>query len=151
MKMIRHRSGSGANWVIQQLKNAFPFESTPRYLIFDRDSIFSTRVKQFIKDVGTSTKVTGYKCPWQNGLAERCVLSVRDDALNRMVIFNEDLLQDLMTQYVEYYNNDRCHLSVNRDSPNGRKIQNKPFGSAKIISFPRISGLHHVYKWDKAA
>jgi len=71
--------------------------------------------------------------------------------LNRMAIFNEEQLRDLMKQYVEYYNNERCHLSVGRDSPNGRKIQNKPFESARVISFPRIGGLHHVYKSDKAA
>jgi len=40
---------------------------------------------------------------------------------------------------------------VGRDSPHGRKIQNKPFESAKIISIPRIGGLHHAYKWGKAA
>jgi len=140
-----------AEWVIQQLKDAFPFESAPKYLIFDRDSIFSARVRQFITDMGTRPKVTGYKCPWQNGVAERYVLSVREDALNRMVIFNAEQLQDLMKQYVEYYNNERCHLSVGRDSPNGREIQKKPFGSARVISLPRIGGLHHVYKWDNAA
>ncbi|MCP4551731.1 MAG: hypothetical protein GY834_06760 [Bacteroidetes bacterium] len=68
-----------------------------------------------------------------------------------MVIFNEKQLQDLMKQYVEYYNNERCHLSVDRDSPTGREIQNKPFGSARVISFPEIGGLHHVYKWNDAA
>ncbi len=79
------------------------------------------------------------------------MISVREDALNRMVIFNDKQLHDLMKQYVEYYNNERCHLSVDRDSPTGREIQNKPFGSARVISFPRIGGFHHVYKWDKAA
>ncbi len=140
-----------SEWVIQQLKDAFPFESAPKYLIFDRDSIFSARVKQFITDMGTRPKVTGYKCPWQNGVAERYVLSVRDEAFNRMVIFNEQQLQDLMKQYVEYYNNERCHLSVDRDSPTGREVQYKPFGSTKVVFLPRIGGLHHVYKWDKAA
>ncbi len=57
-----------AEWVIQQLKDAFPFESAPKYLIFDRDSIFSARVKQFITNMVTRPKVTGYKCPWQNGM-----------------------------------------------------------------------------------
>jgi len=140
-----------AEWVIQQLKDAFPFESAPNYLIFDRDCIFSSRVKQFITNMGTKPKVTSYKCPWQNGVAERYVLSVRNDMLNQMVIFNEEQLRDLLKQYVEYYNNDRCHLSVGRDSPNGREIQKKPFGSTKAISFPKIGGLHHVYKWDNAA
>jgi putative transposase len=140
-----------ADWVTLQLKNAFPFESSPKYLIFDRDSIFSARVKQFIKNMGTRPKMTGYKCPWQNGVAENYVLSVRNDMLNQMVIFKKEQLQDFMKQYVEYYNNERCHLSVGRDSPTGREIQNKPFRSVKIISLPRIGGLHHIYKWDKAA
>ena len=89
--------------------------------------------------------------PVENGVAERYVLSVREDALNRMMVFNEKQLRDLMKQYVKYYNNERCHLSVGRDSPTGREIQSKPFGSAKVISFPRIGGLHHVYKWNQAA
>lgn len=50
--------------------------------------------------------------------------------INQIVTFNAEQLQDLMKQYVEYYNNDeRCHLSVGRDSPNGREIQKKPFGA----------------------
>lgn len=59
-----------------------------------------------------------------------------------MVIFNEKQLHNLMKQYVDFHNNDRCHLSVSRDSPSGREIQNKPFGSARVISLPRIGGLH---------
>jgi putative transposase len=109
------------------LKNAFPFDSAPKYLIFDRNSIFSARVKNFIKDMSIKPKVISYKCPWQNGVAERFVLSVRNDMLNQMIIFNKDQLRDFMKQYFDYYNNERCHLSVGRDSPTGREIQNKPF------------------------
>ena len=103
------------------------------------------------KDMGIKPKVISYKCPWQNGVSERFVLSVRNDMLNQMIIFNEEHLRDFMNQYFEYYNNERCHLAVWRDSPNGREIQNKPFKSAKIISSPRIGGLHHMYRWNKAA
>ena len=71
--------------------------------------------------------------------------------LNHVIIFNEEQLHDLMKQYIEYYNNARCHLSVGRDFPNGREIQNKPFESAKLISIPKIGELHQVYKWNKAA
>ena len=101
--------------------------------------------------MGIKPKVISFKCPWQNGVAERFVLSVRNDMLNQMIIFNEEQLRDFMKRYFEYYNNERCHLAIGRDSPNGREIQNKLLKSAKIISSPRIGGLHHVYKWDKAA
>jgi putative transposase len=136
-------------WIIQQLRDAFPFDSAPKYLIFDRG--FSLRVKQFIKDIGVKPKVTAYQSPWQNGVAERFVLSVRIEMLNHIIIFNEDHLRDFMKQYLNYYNNERCHLSVERDSPNGRKVEKKPSESAKIIAFPKLGGLHHAYQWEKAA
>jgi putative transposase len=95
--------------------------------------------------------VISYRSPWQNGVAERFVFSVKSEILNNVVIFHEEHLRKLMREYVDYYNNERCHLSVKRDSPNGRKIQNKPSESAKVISFPRLGGLHHVYDWEEAA
>ena len=138
-----------SEWVKQQLKQAFPFDEQPKYLIFDRDSIFKG-VRQFIKGIlDIKPKITGYQCPWQNGVAERYVLSARKEMLNHMLIFNESQVRDLMRKYVEYYNNERCHLSVGRDSPNGRKILRKPTESAKVVSFPRLGGLHHVYMWDE--
>ena len=140
-----------SEWVIQQLRNAFPFDSVPKYLIFDRDPLFSARVRQFIKDMGTKPKQISYKSPWQNGTSERWILSVRNEILNHVIIFTEDQLRDYMKEYISYYNTERCHLSVDRDSPVGREVQQKPSESAKVIAFPRLSGLHHVYKWDKAA
>jgi len=116
------------------------------------DKVIKTKNERYFEPViHGNMKLYTAQFPWQNGVAERYVLSVREDALNQMVIFNEKQLQDLMKQYVEYYNNDRCHLSIGRNSPNGREIQKKPFGPARVISFPRISGLHQLYKWDKAA
>lgn len=138
-------------WVIQQLKNAFPFATAPKYLFFDRGSVFSSKVKKSIKDMGTKPVQIGYRSPWQNGVAERFVLSVRNDLLDHVIIFNEEHLRSLMKQYVEYYNNDRCHLSVGRDSPKGRKVLNKDSESGKIIAFPKLGGLHHKYEWKKAA
>ncbi len=141
------------NWVVQKLKNAFPFTSAPKYLIFDRGSNFSAKVKQFIKDLGTEPVQTSYRSPWQNGIAiaERFVLTACSDLLNHVIIFNEEHLRDLMKQYTEYYNNDRCHLSVGRGSPVGREIMSKASESTEIIALPRLGGLHHRYELKKAA
>lgn len=54
-----------AKWVIQQLRNAFPFDQISRYMILDRDKTFSSRVKVFLEhQLGTKPKVTSYKSPW---------------------------------------------------------------------------------------
>ena len=64
-------------WVIQQLRESFPFDSAPRYLIYDNDSIFSDKVTEAIKYLGIEPKRTAYRSPWQNGTAERWVGSAR--------------------------------------------------------------------------
>ena len=60
-----------AAWVIQQLREAFPFETAPSHLIFDRDSIFSGAVVGFVKSMGTRPCRIAYRSPWQNPAAER--------------------------------------------------------------------------------
>ncbi len=140
-----------ALWVMQQLRDAFPFDNKPKYFIFDRDSIFSKQVKLLIKNMGIKAKVTSYRSPWQNGVAERWVLSVRSEVLDHVVIYNESHLRRLLKQYVDYYNTDRCHLSLNKDSPLGRPVQEKPSSSAKVVSIPKVGGLLHKYEWCDAA
>jgi hypothetical protein len=62
-----------AAWVIEQLREAFGFEIVPRHLICDRDSIFSGEVVSTLKSFGIKPTRTGYRSPWQNGVAERWV------------------------------------------------------------------------------
>ena len=96
-------------------------------------------------------KITSYKSPWQNGICERFILSARSEVLNHVIIFNEDHLRRLMKEYIEYYNKDRCHLSLERDSPFTREVQKKPSESGKVISISKLGGLQHHYKWKQAA
>lgn len=66
-----------AIWVVQQLRNAFPYDAAPKYLIFDRDSIFSKYVAHVVKSLGVKPVRTSYHSPWQNGIAERWVGNCR--------------------------------------------------------------------------
>ena len=113
---------------------------------------FSDSVKGFLeRQLGIIPKVTSYKSSWQNGVAERFVLSVRTELLNHVIVFNEDHLRRLTKEYVEYYNKNRCHLSLNRDSPLCRKVDDKPTGKPNVVSLPILGGLHHKYNWNRAA
>ncbi len=141
-----------AQWVIQQIRDAFPFDRIPKYLVMDRDKIFSPRVEGFLeRQLGIGSKVISCKSPWQNGIAERLILSIRSELLNRVIVFNENHLRRLLKEYVEYYNKDRCHLSLARDSPLGREIQKKPSESAEVSSVSILGGLQHRYEWKEAA
>ena len=66
-----------AQWVIQQLREAFPFDTAPAHLIFDRDAIFSAAVVRFVQALAASPRRIAYRSPWQNPVAERWIGSCR--------------------------------------------------------------------------
>jgi putative transposase len=139
-----------SQWVIQQLREAFPYDSAPKYLIYDNDSIFSDQVTGAIRISGIEPMRTAYQSPWQNGVAERWVGSCKREVIDHVVVFNEDHLRRLLRDYVSYYNTERVH-TVLRDSPNGRPVESRPSPAAKVVGLPRVGGLHHRYAWKAAA
>jgi putative transposase len=132
-------------WVIQQLREAFPYGSAPRYLIFDRGSNFNEEVVSTIKSLGIEPKRTSFQSPWQNGVAERFVGSCRRDLLDHVIVLNERHLKRLMHEYVRYYHEDRTHLGLGKQTPGERKAEMSKTRNTKAISMPRLGGLHHRY------
>ena len=110
-------------WVAQQLREAFPFDSTPKFLIFDRGSNFNEEVIDAIGSFGIKPKRTSFQSPWQNGVAERWVGNCRRDLLNHVVVLNERHLKRLMSEYVRYYHEDRTHLALAKDQGKMRNMQ----------------------------
>jgi len=71
--------------------------------------------------------------------------------LNHIIALSEGHLRQVLTKYIDYYNNDRCHLSLDRNTPKGRAVEHKPSKAAKVIPVPRLGGLQHKYEWQEAA
>ncbi|MCC6763985.1 MAG: transposase, partial [Deltaproteobacteria bacterium] len=140
-----------ATWVVQQLREAFPFDTAPRHLIFDRDAIFSASVASTMTSFGIQPTRTAWKSPWQNGVAERWVGSIRRDVLDHVVVLNERHLRRLLTDYVAYYHDDRTHLGLDKATPTSRSAAPCPAGDAEVVALPRLGGLHHRYEWRAAA
>jgi transposase InsO family protein len=92
-----------APWVIQQLREAFPYDSAPSYLVFDRDSIFAGKVVETARALDVKPRRTAYRSPWENGAAERWIGSCRRELLDRVILLHEDHLRRLLRGYVEYY------------------------------------------------
>jgi transposase InsO family protein len=136
--------------VIQQLREAFPSDRAPRYLLLDRDSIFSAEVMAAIRSFGIDPVRTAYRSPWQNPVAERWVGTCRRELLDHVVVFVECHLTRLLADYVAYYNAERVHTRLG-DSPEGRPIENRPSPAASVVGLPRVGGLHHRYVWAEAA
>jgi len=140
-----------AQWVIQQLREAFPYDTAPGYLIFDRDSIFSAHVVATVRSFGIKPVRTSYRSPWQNGVIERWIGSCRRELLAHVIVFNEQHAIKLLREYIAYYNADRCHYCLAKDAPQPRPVQHRTSKTPRVSALPRVGGLHHRYEWRDAA
>jgi len=140
-----------AGWVVQQLGEAFPEAGPYHYVILDRDAKFDVEVVTFLQGTGLRPKRTSIRSPWQNGIAERWVGSCRRELLDHVIPLNEQHLGHLVRDYVGYYQEDRIHDALGKDTPNLRPVEKKPSAEAKVISSVRLGGLHHRYSWREAA
>jgi putative transposase len=134
-----------STWVTQQLREAFPYDAASKYLIFDRGANFNAEVIETIKSFGIQPKRTSFRSPWQNGVAERWVGNCRKDLLDHVIVFNERHMKRLMSEYVRYYHEDRTHLALEKRTPAGREAEICRHANCKVISMPRVGGLHHRY------
>ncbi|PYU21396.1 MAG: integrase [Acidobacteria bacterium] len=141
--VTRHPTSS---WIVQQLREAFPYQSAPRLLIFDRDAKYGLEVPIAVRSMAIRPVRTSLRSPWQNGIAERWVESCRRDLLDHVIALNERHLKRLVSEYVRYYHEDRAHLGLDKQTPAGR-VQSMFRGP--VVSRPRLGGLHHRY--DRAA
>ncbi len=138
-------------FVAKQLKATYSKTAKPKYLISDNDPKFKKNVKVALSELEITHKRITARSPWQNGFAERFVGNVRRELLNNVIIMNQKHLEILLNEYVQYYNNDRTHYSLQKDSPNTREIRNKSSPKDKVIAIPKIGGLHHKYIWKESA
>lgn len=139
-----------ADWVIQQLRDAFTPENMTKYLIFDRDSIFSKSVVKTIKSFGIKAVRTSYRSPWQNGICEKQISNFRREIMNHVVPLSERHVRRLLRDYQKYFEQDRSHYALDKETPGKRETMNKPTETAEVIALPRLGGLHHRYEWRDA-
>lgn len=109
-----------AAWTMHQLREAFPDGSSLGFLVHDNDAIFSERLIRTVAQLGVESKPTAYRSPWQNGIAERWVGTVRRELLDHVIVINERQLRRLLRECVAYYNEERVHTRL-RDSPRGAR------------------------------
>lgn len=131
-----------AAWTAQQLRETFPWDEPPQYLVDDRDSAFNAWATTATA-IGIAEVVTAVRSPWQNAYAERLIGSIRRECLDHLIIGNERGLRRVLHAYVEYYLKSRTHLSLDKDAPVSRPVASPSDGEMAI---PQLGGLHHRYE-----
>ena len=133
-----------AEWTAQQLREAFPFEHVPKYLLRDRDRIFGVDFTKQVEDLSIEEVLSAPRSPWQRAYIERVIGSIRRECLDHVIVFNEGSLYRHVQSFVDYYHESRRHLSLEKDTPGRRPVQ--PPEAGRVIALPQVGGLHHRYE-----
>ena len=145
-RRIRHVAVTAhptAEWTSQQLREAFPWDTAPRFLHRDRDGIYGNAVTATIKGMGIEQVLSAPRSPWQNPFVERLIGTLRRELLDNVIILGERHAARLLREYAVYYNASRTHLALDKDAPEPRAIE--PPSAGAIQSSEVLSGLHHRY------
>ena len=130
-----------AEWLAQQIVEAFPWDTAPRYLIRDNDGAYGETFTNRLRTMGIRDRPISPRSPWQNPYVERLIGALRRECLDHLLVFGEQHLRRVLESYCLYYNETRTHLGLSKDVPLRRAIQR--FGT--ITATPVLSGLHHRY------
>lgn len=125
------------------MREAFPYDSAPKYLIFDRGAHFNDDVDEVTKSFGIEHKRASFQSPWQNGIAERWVGSCRRELLDQIIVVNERHLKSASVTITT-----TVHiLALASKLRQGEWLQSKRTWAA-ITSMLRIGGLNHRNELD---
>jgi transposase InsO family protein len=133
-----------ASWTAQQMVEAFPWETAPRYVLRDRDAIYGTAFQQRVKNMGIDDVKIAPRSPWQNPYVERVIGSIRRECLDHVIVLTEQHLRRVLQSYVDYYHTWRVHRALDMDAPHYRPVQAPELGDVR--KRPEVGGLHHHYE-----
>jgi transposase InsO family protein len=135
--------GPSAQWTGQQLVNAFPYDSAPKYVIRDRDKIYGANFVRRVRAMGIEQVLTAPRSLWQNPYCERVIGTLRRDCLDHVIVLGEQHLRRILRKYLEYYHGSRTHLALDKDAPEPR--QRESIDGGQVVALPMVGGLHHRY------
>jgi len=150
-----------ASWTLQQFREAFPSDHHYRFLIHDRDSIFSTEVDDELKSFGLKVLRTPVQAPKANAFCERLIGTVRRECLDYVIPLSEKHLRKTLREWVTHYNQGRPHSALgpgipadakerlSQLRPNTRRHQLP--SDSHITTREILGGLHHEYELERTA
>jgi putative transposase len=145
-----------AQWTLQQLRDAMPADHNYRFLIHDRDAIFSQELDQRIRHLGLRILKTPVRSPQANALCERLLGTFRRECLDFLIPLTEHHLRHLLHAWVRYYNEGRPHMSLGPGIPRPpaslpallQDHRHRLPAHLRVGARPILGGLHHEYRLE---
>jgi putative transposase len=148
-----------AAWALQQLREAIPADHTYRFLIHDRDALFSRDLDQCVRHFGLQVLKTPPQSPQANALCERLLGTLRRECLDCLIPLTENHLRRFLHDWALHYNTGRPHMALGPGipqppphvpaPPHGYRHQIP--GHLQVIAHPILGGLHHEYQLQEKA
>src|SRR5262249_24076748 len=104
-------------WIAGPTPEACPRNEAPGYLIRDRDQVDGAASTRRLRAMGIRDKPSAPGSPWQNGIAERLIGSIRRECVDHLIALGETHLRRVLKAYARYYNEMRTHRSLDKDAP----------------------------------
>lgn len=148
-----------AAWTLQQLREAIASDHPSRFLIHDRDSIFSEQLDRSVRHLCLRVLPTPPRAPQANALCERLLGTLRRECLDLLMLLTENHLRRLLHEWVRHYNESHPHMSLGPGIPQPpvqlpTPLQCQRHGvprDERVVSRPILGGLHHDSRLEKKA
>jgi putative transposase len=146
-RRVRHVNSTAhpaAAWTAQQIVEAFPWETAPRYLLRDRDGVYGADFRERVTSMGIEEVLTAPRSPWQSPYVERMIGSIRSECLDHVVVLHQRHLRRVLTSYFDHYHRWRCHQALAMDCPESRPVQSPEQG--EVVEAAEAGGMYRHYE-----
>jgi transposase InsO family protein len=146
-----------AAWALQQFREVLTGEQPYRFVLHDRDSIYSMELDAALRSLGVTVLRTPYRAPQANAFRERLVGTMRRECLDFLIPLNERHVRRILKEWVAHYNHGRPHSSLGPGIPDRRSRQQaNPCGHRipvdhQVMTKAVLGGLHHEYRLERRA
>lgn len=145
-----------AEWTVQQFRAVVTGDEPYRFVIHDRDAIYSSAVDRALASMQLRALTTPVRAPTANAFCERLIGTVRRECLDFMIPLNEQHLRRILAEWMPHYNRGRPHASLGPGIPDGSRFASGSTGHQlphghRVAALPILGGLHHEYRLESDA
>src|SRR6266511_3214760 len=143
------RSPTGS-WAAQQLREATPEGTRPRFLVHDHDAKYGLEFDRLAAASGIEVIRTPIRAPRTNAICERFLGSVRRQCVDHVLVLGERHLRRVLAEYVAHFNGARPHQGIDQRIPVSAAAathHRSAVAAHAVVGVFVLGGLHHEYRW----